>query len=86
MASGGETQAVPCPNCGSHEFIIRGAVDYRQPYDGQRNGYGVSEIFWDLDWPYYVECARCERDVTQLFKKREIITQFYQVVPSKGGK
>lgn len=86
MPSRKDAQPVLCPHCGSHEFTVRGVVDYRQPYDGRKNEYGVSKIFWDCDWPQYVECAGCEHDVTALFKRARIIEDFYKILRFRGGK
>ena len=77
---------VRCPGCGSYDFSVAGCVAYSQPYHSKTDSYAESKVFWDADWPHYVECANCEKDVTQLFKKAGILTQFFRHVPFKGGK
>ncbi|MGH7771435.1 MAG: hypothetical protein ACREQA_04290 [Candidatus Binatia bacterium] len=65
-----------CPFCNWTDFYIDGVVLHRQPYDAKANDYGVSKMEWDEDYPREAHCADCDRDVTKLFKKLEVLT-FY---------
>jgi hypothetical protein len=67
-----------CPSCGSTDFKVDGYVGHVQPYDAKLSEYGVSEMMWDDDIPTGARCAGCDRDVTALFKKFEIL-RFYKV-------
>lgn len=65
-----------CPACGSTDFYVDGFIAYRQPYDAATGEYGYSEVFWDDDYPMSAVCADCEKDVTDLFKKFDVLTFF----------
>jgi len=65
-----------CPGCGSTDFYVNGFVLHRQPYDAKAADYGVSKVEWDEDYPTDARCAACDRDVTKLFRKLEVLT-FY---------
>lgn len=65
-----------CPACASTRFYVDGLVGHRQPYDATSGEYGVSKMNWDEDYPMSAVCAECEKDVTDLFKKFDILTFF----------
>ncbi len=77
---------VACPDCKSTDFQVCGYIAYAQPYNSETDDYGSSKMHWDEDYQQYVQCARCERDVTQLFKQRNILTEFFRTVSFEGGK
>ena len=79
-------KAVACPSCGSYEFNLAGCVAYEQPYNSRTESYGASEIGWDADWLHYVECANCNQDVKQLFKKAGGFTDHFKHVEFEEGR
>jgi ribosomal protein S27E len=84
--SSSEPAPVQCPSCGSYDFKVNGYVAYVQRYNSRTDDYSGSGINWEADFPHYVQCAGCEQDVTQLFKKAGVLTQFYRHVRFKGGR
>ena len=71
---------IRCPYCKSADFEVCGFVYHRQPYDGLKNEYGTSKVFWDVDFPEFIEYRNpdCTRDVTNYFVKRRIIKSVYR--------
>jgi hypothetical protein len=67
-----------CPSCGSTYFLIDGYVGYVQPYDAKAGEYGLSEMIYEEDIAMGARCAGCEGDVTELFKKFDILA-FYKI-------
>jgi len=55
---------------------VDGFVGYRQPYEATGAEYGSSETFWDEDYATSANCARCKRDVTELFQRLNVLV-FY---------
>jgi hypothetical protein len=65
-----------CPECGSTDFYVDGFVGYRQPYDAKAGEYSCSDMIWDDDYATGATCASCEKDVTDLFKRLDVL-RFY---------
>jgi hypothetical protein len=77
MSNGG---AQACPDCGHTEFFVLGLVGYRQPYDATKQDYSASEIQWDVDYPEYVQCRGCKRQITEYAIEAGIIVVAYKPV------
>jgi hypothetical protein len=67
-----------CPSCGSTDFRVDGYVGYVQPYDAKAGEYGLSDMIYEEDIATGARCAACDGDVTELFKKFEVLT-FYNL-------
>jgi len=65
-----------CPSCGSTDFYVDGFVGYQQPYDAKTDEYSISEVFWEEDYATGARCAQCDKDVTYLFKKHDVVGLF----------
>ncbi len=80
MESTSNSKSQACPDCGHTEFDVLGLVGYRQPYDATKQDYGASEIQWDVDFPEYVKCRGCKRQITEYAVEAGIIEAAYYVV------
>lgn len=74
-----QLKPVACPGCKSTDFDVCGYVFYRQPFYGETREYGTSTMVWEADYPEYVECHGCKRELTAYFKKRGILGAFFEV-------
>ena len=65
-----------CPSCGSTDFRVDGYLGYVQPYDAKAGEYGLSDLIYEEDIATGTRCAGGNKDVTELFKKFDILTLY----------